>query len=266
MTQLMADVVRTKRHPGGVAVVTYDSPGNFNAFDATALAAIRATIGGLLSDDDVRAVVFTGVGKTFCTGADVKAMKHAADTNTGPQFILAAIEHLHPLMREISESGKPFIAAVNGVAAGGGLGLALAADLRIGTNRSRFAAGYFGIGMPPDGGSTWFLPRLIGPQRTRRFLFDNMVVEAEQAQDWGLLDEVVDADALLERAITVAAQWGAWSRHSRTATKRLLVAQSDTDLTTQLELERGFMAAGGGTPDFAEGVTAFVEKRQPNFS
>ncbi len=265
MAELVSDSVRVERRDGGVAVITYDSPSNFNAFDASSIRAIRAAVEAQWADPEVRAIVFTGTGKVFCTGADVKAMKQAADEHAGGAFILAAIEELHPFMRDIAESPKPFIAAVNGVAAGGGLGLALAADARVGCAGSRFAAGYFGIGMPPDGGSTWFLPRLIGPQRTRRFFFENMVLSGDTALQWGLLDEFVDSDELLDRAVALASQWGKWSDLSRSATKRLLVAQATGDLTNQLEMERGFMAAGGGTLDFAEGVTAFVEKRAPAF-
>ena len=169
-------------------------------------------------------------------------------------------------MLELHGCGKPLIAAVNGVAAGGGLGLALVADARIGSSAARFAAGYFGIGVSPDGGATWLLPRLIGEQRTRRFFFENEVMDAETALGCGLLDELVPEDDLVASAVGLARRWGSWAFHSRESTKRLLEASLSNDFVAQLDMERGLIAAAAGTAGFREGVAAFVEKRPPDFS
>lgn len=249
---------------GTVAVLTFANAEKMNSFDPALLADMRRIFAELLADDDIRALVLTGQGKAFSAGADVGEFQRHLEAGTATQFILDATAQLHPLMVDLHQCSKPLIAAVNGVAAGGGLGLAVVADYRIGSSQARFAAGYFGIGASPDGGSTWLMPRLIGAQRTRRFFFDNEVMGADEALRCGLLDELVD-DGLLDRAVQVAAAWGRWAKHSRESTKRLLDAQHANDLETHLDLERGLIAAAGGTADFAEGVAAFHAKRTPDF-
>jgi 2-(1,2-epoxy-1,2-dihydrophenyl)acetyl-CoA isomerase len=250
---------------GSVAVLTMVNEAGFNAFDPRIIAHIRAEFQQLLADDAVRSVVLTGTGKVFSTGADVRAMAQAAEEGRATQWVLDATAALHPLMLEMLASDKPIVAAVNGVAAGGGLGLALAADGRIGSPSARFAAGYFGLGLSPDGGSTWLLPRLIGLQRTRRFFFDNEVMDADTALLHGLLDEIHPADELLARAVQVAQRWGNWAKSSRQSTKRLLDASMHSDFLTQLDLERGLIAAAAGTEDFRAGSAAFVAKKKPTF-
>lgn len=252
-------------HRDGVALVTFANAERMNSFDADTLRAIRRTFRGLMEDDTVQAMVLTGTGRAFSTGADVGMFQAAVADGSITQVVLAATAELHPLMMDLHACGKPFVAAVNGVAAGGGLGLALAADLRIGSDAARFAAGYFGIGASPDGGSTWFMPRLIGTQRTRRFFLNNEIMGADEALRTGLLDEIVPAGELVERAVAMAQRLGCWAAHSREATKRLLEVSLHTDLPTQLDLERGLIAAAGGTSDFAEGVAAFLAKREPLF-
>lgn len=253
-------------HDAGVAVATFTRAERMNSFDPAVIAHVRGALGALLGDPMVRAIVLTGSGRAFSTGADVRAFQEANRTGTASRWVLDATAQLHPLLLDLQRSGKPLVAAVNGVAAGGGLGLALVADLRIGTQDARFAAGYFGLGLSPDGGSTWLLPRLIGEQRSRRFFFDNEVMGAEAAFELGLLDELVAPDDLLPRAITLAAAWGAWAHASREGTRRLLAAQGSASFEQQLDLERGHIAAAAGTPDFRAGVEAFLAKRKPEFA
>ncbi|MGB1586261.1 MAG: enoyl-CoA hydratase/isomerase family protein [Thermoplasmatota archaeon] len=250
----------------GVAILTFDNAERMNSFDAETLRHMRAAFREALDHPDVRALVLTGSGKAFSTGADVGAFHESIQAGTSTQFVLDATAELHPLMLELHGASKPLIAAVNGVAAGGGLGLALVADARIGSDAARFAAGYFGIGVSPDGGATWLLPRLIGEQRTRRFLFDNEIMDADTAHAAGLLDELVPADELLSRAVALARRWGRWAAHSRESTKRLLEASLSNDFVAQLDMERGLIAAAAGTTDFREGVAAFIEKRKPDFA
>ena len=249
----------------GVAVVRLQRAQTMNSIDPEVLSALHAQLRPLFADPAVRAIVLTGSGRAFCAGADVGAFERSLAEGTPVQWVLDATAALHPLLREILESPKVVVAAVNGVAAGGGLGLALAADLRIGSPDARFAASYFRMGLSPDGGSTWLLPRLIGIQRTRRFFFGNEVIDAQEGLRTGLLDEVVPADRLLERATEVARAWGAWSEASRGGTKRLLATCLDTPFSAQLETERGLIAAAAGTSGFAEGVRSFREKRAPRF-
>jgi len=208
-------------HEGGVALLVFNNSARANSIDATIMAELHRKVKVLLADPNVHAIVLTGAGKTFSTGADVKQFAQGVQNGTTVQWVLDTTAELHPLLLELRASDKVFVAAVNGVAAGGGLGLALAADARIGGPDARFAAGYFGLGLSPDGGSTWLLPRLIGEQRTRQFFFTNEVMPAEEAHFTGILDELVKPDEVLPRALAVAREWGAWSRWSKESTKRL---------------------------------------------
>jgi 2-(1,2-epoxy-1,2-dihydrophenyl)acetyl-CoA isomerase len=259
-------LVSVRHHDGGVAAVTFDKAESMNSLDPATMRDVRTTMGALLSDAKVRAIVLTGSGAAFCAGANVKQMAAAAKSRESIQWVLDTTAELHPLLLDLHASSKPLVAAVNGVAAGGGLGLALVADVRIGSPNARFAAGYFGIGLSPDGGSTWLMPRLIGTQRTRRFFFANEVMGADEALAAGLLDELAEPEQLLPRAIEVARQWGHWGAMSRESTKRLLEATVKNDFASHLDLERGLIAAAAGTADFAEGTAAFVEKRKAKFA
>ena len=265
MPASQSDLVSLRHEDGGVAVVTFTRAESMNSFDPAVLRHLRGLFNGLMADPEVRAIVLTGTGRAFSSGADVRAFEEGIRTHTSTQWVLDATAELHPLLLDLQASDKVFVAAVNGVAAGGGLGLALVADARIAGPDARFAASYFRMGLSPDGGSTWLLPRLIGEQRTRRFFFDNEVMGAEEALRTGLVDEVVTADQLLPRAIEVARRWGSWSKHSREATKRLLAMQSAMEFSQQLDAERGLIAAAAGRADFAEGVAAFRGKREPRF-
>ncbi|MEK6975890.1 MAG: enoyl-CoA hydratase/isomerase family protein [Candidatus Thermoplasmatota archaeon] len=260
------DLVHVRREDGGVAVVTFDKAETMNSLDPGVMREVRNAFATLLADPAVRALVLTGSGAAFCAGANVKQMAAAAQDGTSVQWVLDTTAELHPLLLDLHASSKPLVAAINGVAAGGGLGLALVADCRIGNPQARFAAGYFGIGLSPDGGSTWLMPRLIGTQRTRRFFFTNEVMGAEEAVKTRLLDEVVPADQLLARAVAVAREWGHWGVMSRESTKRLLEATVKNDFASHLDLERGLIAAASGTADFAQGTAAFVEKRKAKFA
>lgn len=252
-------------HRDGIAVLRFANAENMNSFDPEALRGIRAAITDAMNDAEVSGIVLTGTGRAFCTGADVGEFRRHINEGTIAAFIQEATGELHPLMMEMHASGKPIVAAINGVAAGGGLGLALAADERIGSEAARFASGYFGIGASPDGGSTWFMPRLIGTQRTRRFFYDNEVMGADEAVATGLMDALVPADSLVGAAVERAARMAAWAAHSRTATAELLESALHLDLEAQLRREQELIVDAGTTPDFQEGVSAFLEKRTPAF-
>ena len=154
---------------------------------------------------------------------------------------------------------------MNGAAAGGGLGLALACDARVAVADAKLAAAFFKLGLSPDGGSTWLLPRLVGNQTTRRFFFNDEIWNGEEALEKGAVDEVVSQDELVNRAVELASDWGRWSKISRSGTKQLLDASTSTFFQTQLEFEQALIIAASQTDDFAEGVTAFLEKREPKF-
>ena len=166
---------------------------------------------------------------------------------------------------KIRASEKVFVAAINGSAAGGGLGLALCADYRICVPDAKLAAAFFSLGLSPDGGTTWLLPRLVGTQRAKKFFFDNEVWNGETAFHYGAVDELIESEGLLECAIKKAEKWGSWAESSRRSTKQLIDASTSTFMETQLEFEKLLITNSSMTPDFAEGVSAFLEKRSPKF-
>ena len=157
------------------------------------------------------------------------------------------------------------VMAAPGAAAGGGLGLALACDARIAAPQAKLAAAFFKLGLSPDGGTTWLLPRLVGNQVTRRFFFNDEVWSGEEAQEKGAVDTVVAMDVLIDTAVDWAANWGKWSQLSRSGTKQLLDASTSTFFQTQLEFEQALIIAASQTKEFEEGVAAFLEKRDPEF-
>ncbi len=255
-----------QRLDDGVALVTLSAEIARNAFSRESIHVISDTLGGLLDDASCKAIVLTGTGRFFCTGADVGEFADAIDDGTIADLVGELTGVLHPLQLRLRHDSTIFVAAMNGAAAGGGLGLALTADYRVCVPEARLAAAFFSLGLSPDGASTWLLPRLVGGQRARRFFFENDIWTGEQAFEYGAVDEVVSAEVLLDRAVEVAANWGRWAQVSRQATKQLLDAASTTFMETQLEFERVAITAASLTPDFAEGVSAFLEKREPNFS
>ena len=162
------------------------------------------------------------------------------------------------------QSATICVAAINGACAGGGLGLALACDVRIASHNAKIAASYSGMGLSPDGGTTW-LSQLVGNQVSRRFFFENSIWNAQQSLDFGAVDEIVDSKDLLNRAIEVAKLWSSWGNHTKEATKHLLDVQTNHDFETHLKHERTLIEAAGTTDAFKEGVSAFIEKRKPKF-
>jgi 2-(1,2-epoxy-1,2-dihydrophenyl)acetyl-CoA isomerase len=154
---------------------------------------------------------------------------------------------------------------MNGAAAGGGLGLALAADYRIAVPKTKIAAAFFSLGLSPDGGTTWLLPRLVGAQRAKKFFFNNETWSGEEALTLGVIDDLVEPEDLIIRSLKVATSWGDWAKSSRAGTKQLLDSQSFNDFETQLHFEQARIVAASQTEDFSEGVNAFLEKREPEF-
>ena len=258
--------VSVERMDGGVALVTLEESAARNAFDLESMQAISDAMSELLEDHEVRGVVLTGSSGFFCAGADIQAFRGAIDDGTIGDLVRGLTEILHPLLLELRKSDTVYVAALNGSAAGGGLGLALSADYRVAVPDAKLAAAFFQLGLSPDGGTTWLLPRLVGTQRAKRFFFENETWSGEEALAAGAVDEVVEPDQLVSRAIEVARDWGKWSTLSRCSTKQLLDAQTATFFESQLGLEQALMVVASETPEFVEGVDAFLEKRDPDFS
>ena len=254
-----------ERLDGGVALATLSDESSRNAFNRESMRAISETLNELMDDSSIRSIVLTGTGRFFCAGADIHEFERTIEEGTIGELVSDLTGSLHPLQIRMRGDPTIFIAAINGAAAGGGLGLALACDARIAAPGARLSAAFFKLGLSPDGGTTWLLPRLVGTHATKRFFFNDETWNGDDALAKGAVDELVPLDELVERAVEIATDWGRWAEMSRRSTKQLLDAQSSTFFETQLEFERALITAASLTPDFAEGVTSFIEKRDPDF-
>jgi 2-(1,2-epoxy-1,2-dihydrophenyl)acetyl-CoA isomerase len=210
----------------------------------------------------VRAVVLTGQGKNFCFGGDLKGM--VASGTDVRAYLSELTTHLHAGMALLARLDAPVIAAVNGTAAGAGLGLVLAADLAIAARSAKFAPAYTGVGLTPDAGCTFLLPRAVGYKRAMELLLTNRVLDAQQALDWGLVNQVVEDISLAETAAALAARLAAGPAGAFGAVKRLL-AEAEPGFEAQLARESRSIASRGMTAEGREGIAAFLEKRAPRF-
>jgi 2-(1,2-epoxy-1,2-dihydrophenyl)acetyl-CoA isomerase len=245
---------------GSVLTITLNRPEAYNAFTTSMHQALHAALDEARAAE-VRAVVITGAGKGFCAGQDMKEFESVDRDIAG---------HLeasyHPNVRMIRALEKPVIAAVNGAAAGAGLSLACACDIRIAADTAAFVPGFIGIGLVPDSGGTFYIARLLGPSRAFAWMTSNRKLTAAEAHAWGLVDEVVEAESLPTRAADLAATYAAGPTVAIGMTKHLLDRATRATLDEQLALEARLQAAATKTEDFREGVTAFLEKRPPNFT
>jgi 2-(1,2-epoxy-1,2-dihydrophenyl)acetyl-CoA isomerase len=255
----MADEVLTVRD-GAVLTITLNRPEVYNAFNRQLHAELQAALTEA-GDPGIRAVVITGAGKAFCSGQDLKEFSEL------PGSIGDALEETyHPNVRLIRGLEKPVLAAVNGVAAGAGLSLAAACDVRIASEAASFVPGFIGIGLVPDAGGTFFLHRLLGFSRAFAWMTSNNRLTAGEALEWGLVSEVFPAEEFPARAAEIAARYAAMPTRAVAGTKRLFEAAAWNDLEQQLAAEAEQQNAATQTADFAEGVAAFLEKRPPGFT
>jgi len=245
----------------GILTLTLNRPERLNAITDELLDALTTAARAAEADDTVRAVVLTGAGRAFCSGQDLRA---AADG--GLVDVRAKLrEHYAPAIRALRSLPKPVIAAINGPAAGAGFSLALAADIRIAAESATFVQAFVRIGLIPDAGSTYFLPRLIGPARAAELMMLGDPVSAPRALEMGLVSAVVPDAELLVSAHQVATRLAAGPR-SIAYIKEALAASADNDLDAQLQVEERLQEQATTTADFFEGVSAFLEKRQPRFT
>ena len=249
----------------GVSLVTLSAETSRNGLNMESMKSMSDIMNSLLDDKSIKSIVMTGTGKFFCSGADIDSFASAIDDGSIADLVGGLTSLLHPMELKIRASEKIFVAAINGSAAGGGLGLALCADYRVCIPEAKLAAAFFSLGLSPDGGSTWLLPRLIGTQRAKKFFFENQVWDGNKALEYGVVDELVESDELIQSAIKVAEKWGSWAESSRKYTKQLIDASTSTFMETQLEFEKLLITNSSLTPDFVEGVSSFLDKRKPNF-
>ncbi|HIF04160.1 MAG TPA: enoyl-CoA hydratase/isomerase family protein [Candidatus Poseidoniales archaeon] len=258
-------MVLTVERRDTVAVVTLSAEAARNAFNSDSMRQISATLNELMDDSSIRAIVLTGTGRFFCAGADIEEFSERIEDGSITALVEDLTGVLHPLQVRMRTDSTVLIAAMNGAAAGGGLGLALACDARIAAPEAKLAAAFFRLGLSPDGGTTWLLPRLVGNQVTRRFFFNDETWNGEEALKKGAVDAVVPMDELIAKSIEMAKDWGRWSHLSKSGTKQLLDASTSTFFQTQLEFEQALIVAASRTTDFTEGVAGFLEKRDPTF-
>jgi len=254
----MAEVETTR--DGAVLTIALNRPDKLNAFDAAQHKAFSAALKEA-ADPEVRAVVLTGSGRGFCVGQDLTELSGGDRDVAG---LLRERWNRHVLGLQGLE--KPVLAAVNGAAAGAGLSLACACDLRIAADKAAFVPAFITVGLVPDTGGSWLVPHLLGYPRAFEWMCTGRKIDAHEALAWGLVSEVVDADAVLARTQERAAELAALPTRAIAMTKRLFQGAATSRLEDQLELEAQLQVAATRTEDFAEGVAAFLEKREPRFS
>ena len=248
-----------------VAVLTLNRPAKLNALDATLRDAMLAAVADVQADDDIRAVVFTGAGRGFCSGADLSAGDEAPPPTQN--------DHLDDLgwvgRQALALYGlnKPVIGALNGVAAGAGMSLALACDVRVGSPQSRFKTVFIERNLSPDSGMSFFLPRIVGYSRAADLIYTSRAVDAEEAHRIGLLDRLVAHDKLLDTALELALQMSAWPPLALRMSKRVLQHNMECDLETAVRFELTSLSFGNrAIGDRKESIAAFRERRKPVYT
>ncbi len=248
----------------GVAILRLDRPEGRNSFDIATDHAILEAIRGIDRDPEVKSAIITGSGKYFCTGADVLEMRENLE-RLDVHFDELTLPY-HAAITTIRYSEKTFIAAVNGTAAGGGVGLALACDLVWAQEDARFIFAYANLGISPDGGATAHLVRAAGPHRAREALLLDEGLDAHTLHGWGLVNRVVKPDALMNDVQEAARLLATRAPGTVRATKRLVEAAAHSSMNDSLERERRSIIQSAATRDAHEGVSAFFEKRKPEFT
>jgi 2-(1,2-epoxy-1,2-dihydrophenyl)acetyl-CoA isomerase len=248
----------------GIGTLTLNRPEKLNAFAGEMRKEIADALDALEADRAVRVIVVTGAGRGFCAGADVSYMAELV-TRQDATSMTALVEAGRRVVMTIRESSKPVIGAINGVAAGGGANLALACDIRIASDRARIAQSFNRIGLHPDWGGTFFLPRLVGPSRALELMWGAETIEADQALALGLFNRVVPHDVLAETVRTHALGLAAKPALSLALTKRAVYQSLDRTLPEMLDYELDAQLRCFAGPDAAEGIRAFVDKRAPRF-
>jgi len=247
-----------------VAIVTLNRPERLNSFNTATTDALQRIFAELAEDPGVRALIVTGAGRGFCAGQDLteRVMTPGAPVDVGASLDT----RFNPLVRMMRAMPKPIVVAVNGVAAGAGANFALAGDIVLAAKSAEFIQAFVRIGLAPDCGGTWSLTRLLGEARAKALAMLAEPLSAERAAAWGLIWKAVDDDDLMPQARALAARLAKAPPAALAAIKRLIHDAATTTMDEQLDLERDAQRALGYTRDFAEGVTAFREKRPPVFA
>jgi 2-(1,2-epoxy-1,2-dihydrophenyl)acetyl-CoA isomerase len=252
-------------HQGGVLRLTLNRPAKLNAFTRAMLGELRSRLEEATTDPTCRVVVLTGAGRAFSAGQDLSDIEPGSASKVPDAAELLELVY-NPLIKLISTMPKPVLAAVNGIAAGAAANVALACDLVYAARGASFLQAFARIGLIPDAGGTWQLPRLVGAARARALAMLAEPLSAEQAEAWGLIWKVVDDDKLAAEVEAVSDRLAKAATHALALTKRALAASSGNSLAAQLDLERELQKQAGTSADGVEGVSAFLAKRAPRFS
>lgn len=246
----------------GIGVITLNRPDSFNAANEQLTTDLQAALAYMRDNDDVRCVVLTGAGKAFCSGQDLKD----APSGGGKRSLRDSLERRYnPIIRAMQSMPKPIIAGINGVAAGAGLSLALAADVRVMSSSARFVEAFIAIALIPDSGATWFYPRMMGYARAFEFATLNQPITAEEAHRLGMVNAVVHPKAFRTALMNLARQYAQGPTQTYGFVKQLLQKGMQQSLDEMLELEADLQQRAGESEDYREGVQAFIEKRAPQF-
>ncbi len=248
----------------GVATLRLNDPGSMNALSVSMGAQFDAAMDGLVADTSVRVLVITGTGRGFSAGGDVQAFYDKRDAPH--ETMQAVLDGLHGSVSKLLTAPFPTIAAINGVVAGAGMGLAMATDLAVAVDSAVFTMAYTGIGVSPDGSSTFFLPRLVGTRRAMELILTNRVLSAGEALDLGIVNQVVPEDDFDAAVAKLAGKLAKGPTRAYVRARELLMASYGNDPFTQMDAEADSILAAAETDDFYEGVSAFIEKRKPRFS
>jgi 2-(1,2-epoxy-1,2-dihydrophenyl)acetyl-CoA isomerase len=258
----MADPILTRRH-GKILEVTLNRPEAYNALNLDMMNLLAEALSLGTRDDSIKGVLITGRGKAFCSGGDLKWISQQKDDAGSVLHRLAPQFHLS--IHQIRRMEKPVIAAINGIAAGGGFSLALACDFRVMAQSANLRQAYTSSGLSIDGGGSFALPRLVGLARAMEIMAFDDPISSAQALEWGLVTKVVPDEEVLSESVAILERLAMTSLHSFAWSKKLMTDSFNNTLETQLELESQGISACGAHPDGQEGIKAFVEKRKPAF-
>ena len=245
-----------------IALITFNRPEVFNSFNREMALKLQSVLDDCEKDDEVRAIILTGNGKAFCAGQDLKEVT-SPELNPGFKKILD--EHYNPIIKKIRNIEKPIIAAVNGVAAGAGANIALACDVVIANENASFIQAFSLIGLIPDSGGTFFLPRLIGFQKASALAMLGDKVSAQEAERLGMIYKYVPAETFEQTVNSIAEKMAKMPTKALGLIKKSFNQSMNNNLEQQLDLESKYQIEAAETDDYSEGVSAFMEKRQPNF-
>ncbi|MFT6983045.1 MAG: 2-(1,2-epoxy-1,2-dihydrophenyl)acetyl-CoA isomerase [Crocinitomicaceae bacterium] len=246
----------------GVCELRMNRPEVFNSFNKSMALALQKALDDCVDNDEVRAIVITGEGKAFCAGQD---LAEATDPN-GPELQSIVREHYNPIIKKIREIEKPVIGAVNGVAAGAGANIALACDVTFAKESASFIQAFSKIGLIPDSGGTFFLPRIVGMQKALALMFTGDKVGAKEAESMNMIYKSVEDEQFEETVNAFAAKLAKMPTKGLGLTKKAVNASWSNDLNAQLDVEEKLQTEAGSTHDFNEGVASFLEKRKPEFT